>query len=402
LNIYHARCIADQQITYVVEPGAALDAERLASAFRRLHESIPILSTRLEVDGYHFKRTPMPGYQPKLAIASDPADLWNEIVRFTSAPCDPASEAPLKLLLLRDHGQDTLCLKTDHVLSDAAGLRNLLYSLAAAYSSGKITQPINFDRGFGQVFRRFSPFALVKAGLKANQPIPGAGLYHGPREGGEGFIEQVVFAGSQYVRLQAQARQAGATLNDLLLAAVYQAVFARLPADFSQRYPLMVPVDMRRYLPAEERNTAANLASAVFPHLEPMRGEALPETLRRVKDCMDAAKREDLGLGSMVLMALGATGGGKMLHDRYSLAAQHGSRYVNVTNFGILDPQRIGFAPAPLKAAYGIGPIQYTPGVLIAVSTCGETLRLVVHGQGDAQFRGYVREFLDSISRSLA
>jgi NRPS condensation-like uncharacterized protein len=90
-------------------------------------------------------------------------------------------------------------------------------------------------------------------------------------------------------------------------------------------------------------------------------------------------------------------GGGKMLRDRYRIAARHDSRFTNFTNFGILDPTCGAFEQVSIKKAYGVGPIQYAPGILIAVSTYCNTLHLVFQGNGDEQFHGFIHNFLEDI-----
>ena len=86
-----------------------------------------------------------------------------------------------------------------------------------------------------------------------------------------------------------------------------------------------------------------------------------------------------------------------MLRDRYRQAATRGSRFINYTNFGVLDETRLIFGQVPIIQAYGVGPIQFAPGVLIALSTFRDTLHLVVQGKGNEPFRGFVRGFLEAI-----
>ncbi|HUL23072.1 MAG TPA: condensation domain-containing protein [Thermodesulfobacteriota bacterium] len=401
LNIFHARVIADQQITFVLDFSKSLDVDKLTVALAALHEMLPILSSTIHKQGSHFQRIRVSRHQTIISIVSEPAHPREEIVRFIGSPCNPEREPPVKLLLLRDHGEDTLCFKIDHTISDAAGLRTLLFLFAEAYTTARITQPVNYNRGFGQVFRRFSPVSLLKAVWRANLPIPGRALWHGPLEGDETFVEHVLLEPGRFERIREGAKRSNATINDVLLAGLYRAVFTYLPPEDTTAYPVMVPVDMRRYLPGEQRGVIANLSSAIYPRLVKIPNEARGDTLRRIKGCMDKFKKDQPGLGAMFLMTVGALRGGKMLRKRYRQAATRGSRFINYTNFGVLDETRLIFGQVPIKQAYGVGPIQYAPGVLIALSTFRDTLHLVVQGKGNEQFRGFVREFLGAILQNL-
>jgi hypothetical protein len=115
INIYHARSIADQQITYVLEFSSILDLDRLNRAFAVLVRAFPILSYVIRVEAFRFQREPILGYCPEASLADEVESVSDTIARFTGTACDPEYEPPLKLLLIRRSGRDTLCLKTDHV-----------------------------------------------------------------------------------------------------------------------------------------------------------------------------------------------------------------------------------------------------------------------------------------------
>jgi NRPS condensation-like uncharacterized protein len=400
INIYHARLIADQQITYVLEFSSTLELDRLNRAFAVLVRALPILSSVVQVEGTHFRRKPILDYDPAVTMAGEIESPAQAIERFTGMPCDPEREPPLKLLLIRAQGQDSLCFKADHVLTDAAGLKHLLYGFAEAYATGKISSPFNPDRGVGQVFRRFSPIALLRAATKAGLPRPGPTPIAGPFDAEPTFIEHVRLKPGEFERLHAAAKQSGATLNDILLTAVYRAVWQRLEQSQGILYPVMVPVDMRRYLPENKQGLVANLSSAIYPRLAAISQESFSGTLARVTACMDAFKRASPGLAAMMLMRVGARQGGRMMLERYRLAATRGSRFINLTNFGVIDGARCDFR-VPLAQAYGVGPIQYAPGILIALSTYRNTLHLIVQGNDTRRFQPFINAFLKSILEEL-
>jgi NRPS condensation-like uncharacterized protein len=397
LNIYHARLIADQQITYVVEFSDILDIEQIKRSLALLNAALPILSAVIEVRGSRFRWVQQPGREPAFRVELDCEDPQPEIVRFISCPCNPEREPLLKLLVLRCRGRDTLCFKIDHVLSDAAGLKFLLYLFAGAYSTGQIIQPINADRGFGQVFRCFSPIALLKAAAQASVPVPGPALITGPFRSEPLFIERACLVDEEFEQLRAASKLWGVTINDVLLAALYRAVFQWLNPNDAVRYPMMVPIDMRRYLPEAKRGVIANLSSAVYPRLTVTANETSGDTLTGVKASMDELKQNQSGLGPMLLMAIGGMLGGRLLRQRYQQAASRGSRFINFTNFGIIDETQLAFDGVSIDQAYGVGPNQYAPGILIALSTYRKTLHLVVQGNDTERFQPFIRSFLDAV-----
>jgi NRPS condensation-like uncharacterized protein len=399
LNIYHARSIADQQITYVLEFASHLELERLQAGLAALYDRLPILSCVVQVQGTRYRRVRMAAQQPCLSVLDEPDTPQDEILRFVGTPCDPENQLPLQVLLIRAAGRQMLCFKSDHVLTDAAGLKYLLYCLAEAYSNGRVSLPINPERGFRQVFKKFSPITLLNALRKANLPVPGQALLAGPFDKQPIFIEDACLEPEAFERAHKFTKGMQATLNDLLLTALYRTIFERLGSGASSPYPVMVPVDMRRYLANEKGGIVGNLSSAIYPQLARKPGESFAETLARVKGCMDALKQDQPGLGAALLMNIGALRGGRMLRERYQKAASRGSRFINFTNFGVIDKNLCNFGGLFPEQAYGVGPIQYAPGILIALSTYRNNLHWVVQGNDAEQFQPFIRKFLaDTLS----
>jgi len=401
LNIYHARLIADQQVTYILEFKDRLDLERMQAGLDTIQAALPLLSCVVKKRGSKFQWVKLADYKPSFSVSDSPGNPQDEMLQFISAPCDPESQPPLKVLIIRTGDGDRLCFKIDHVLSDAGGLKFLLYLFAEAYSQEKITQPINPNRGFWQILRAFSLPTLVNAARKADVPRPGPALIAGLFDARPIFIERACLDPQQFEKVYKFGKGSGATINDMLVAAVYRTAFERLQADQDLGYPVMIPIDMRRYLPEEKRGVLGNLSSAVYPRLSRKPEEDFQETLQRVKSTMDAFKKDTPGLGATILMTVGAMRGGRMLRDRYQLAASRGSRFINLTNFGVIEEALCNFGDLQPVQAYGVGPNQYAPGILIAVSTYRKRLYLVVQGNDTQKFQPFVREFLDSILSSL-
>lgn len=401
INIYHARLIANQQISFVVEFSNCLDIERLNTALFLLHEALPILSSILKTKGAHYKRIWLPDFKPAIAIVNNPEDPHQELTCFIGTPCDPETEPPAKFLLLRNHNEDTLCVKSDHTVTDASGLRFLLSLFAEAYSQGAISQSINPCRGLRQIFRKFSLTTIVRAINKGNMPHPGPPLINGLCNTDRTFTEQVCIEPEFFKSLNLKAKEASATLNDVFLAAIYEVIFQYLPLEEGRGFPVMVPIDMRRYLAEEKRGVLANLSSAIVLKLTRIPGETFSDTLYRVKIQVDDLKQDNLGLGELVLVGIGAGLKGHFIRKRYESAAVHGSRFLVVTNFGILDQIITNFGEIPIKTAYGIGPIQYGSGILIALSTCQQTLHLVIQCKGDEECQGAIRQLLGDIQVAL-
>ena len=116
---------------------------------------------------------------------------------------------------------------------------------------------------------------------------------------------------------------------------------------------------------------------------------------------MAVLKLDNPGLAAMLLMAVVAWQGGRVMQAMYRLMAARGSRYIDLTNFGLIDDARCDFG-VPLTHVYAVGPIQDAPGILIALTTYRDTMHLVVQGSDTRRFQPVIRDLLKSILAELA
>lgn len=401
INILHARLLADQQITYVLDFPTLLEMDRLQKALELLFTAYPLLSCTVSQEGTSYYWVSDQNAKPEILEESTTDNTNGKMEAFISAPCEPEKQTPLKILVLHTPTGDRLVIKIDHVLTDASGLKNLMYLLAEGYNQGKINAPINFNRELSQVFNRVSPFSLIKASIKADMPRPISLMGNCESNRETNFLEHVFLDPSQLEKIKQKAKQNNATINDLILTAVFKTVFDSVETVGEKHFPVMVPVDLRRYLPKEKQNVIGNLSSAVYPCLEKIAGESGNDLLLRVQKTMNAFKSTNPGLGAAFLMSLGAMSGGKKLLENYSRAAAHKSGFVNETNFGIIDDKRCRFGEVYPRQVYGVGPIQYAPGMLIAISTYQENIHFVIQSNDRKSFQPFVQKFLQNFMRNL-
>jgi NRPS condensation-like uncharacterized protein len=397
IGMYYGRAMADQQITFAIEFAGKLNLQRLTDSLALLYQTLPILKTVLHIKGSKFSRIWAEKVEITPQIVNNPSNLHDTVLRFVSDPTDPLTEQPLKLLLISGENEDALYVKIDHVLTDAGGFKFLLYALAEAYSKGKIELPINYRRGFGQIYQRVSPLVFFKEIIRTKPSQPGPVLVKGPFELGPHFIERTVLTADKLERLRQNGKLYQATINDLLLAALYRSVFHNTGVKAGTAYPVVVPVDMRRYLPENRRGCIANLISYIHASLDKVADEPFIGTLQRVKNCMDQYKQQHPGLGTTFFMILASLNGRKSLQKDYQREHSGGPSSINLSNTGPINDELLQFSPLSVKDAYIIGPILYAPEVIIAVSSFRDKLNLIVQGNDSQRFQPFVKNLLQSM-----
>jgi NRPS condensation-like uncharacterized protein len=205
--------------------------------------------------------------------------------------------------------------------------------------------------------------------------------------------------------MRAYGRERQAKFNDLLVTAIYRALFTRLGVMPGERCMLALPVDLRRYLPPGTAVPVANLSGGNVYELTYQPGERFEETLERVLVYSRRFKAGFPGLAGAMLEALMFAPGyaiGRALIERFMVRAMaEGNMGPFLSNVGIIDEQGFDFG-VPIADAFGLGLISFPPNLNIASSTFRGVLTLTSGYCPSAIAPEVVEEFLDDIVHELA
>jgi WS/DGAT/MGAT family acyltransferase len=151
--------------------------------------------------------------------------------------------------------------------------------------------------------------------------------------------------------VKAVRRASGATVNDVLLAAVALMLSDFLGDDGPETAVALVPVSIRQ---ESERGELGNRISTVFVDL-PLRGEPL-ERLRAISSAMVEVKRSaQVRAGALIV---GATGLAPPLVSSLAVRAMSGPRMFNLVVSNVPGPQQTFYlAGAPLREVFPAVPL---------------------------------------------
>jgi NRPS condensation-like uncharacterized protein len=407
-----ARLVADQQIQVVIAFSGRVDEERMARALRLMLDAEPVL-------GCHFVDHPWRPYWQRrndldrlaLCPVMETADPGQDMLRFATHPTDPTARPQVQAHLFRN-GMDALCIKVDHGAADATGAKEVAYLVADIYrqlGDDPAYRPVpNLDgsRSQHQVLRRFSlwdKYGAVRhaSGMQQRWGFPSSG---GKHTSGRTFAVRRLGA-ERLEALRAYAKQHQATVNDLLVTAFFRSLFEVVNPEPNLPLPVMVPIDLRRYLPSGRAGAICNLASAFFPAIVRIPGEPFERSLFRVRSAIDAQKASRSGLGGAISISLALrTGFAPMrlvAHRIRGNSVRHGRSDPVLSNFGLIDPECLNFGDVTVKDAYMLGPTLYAPGLMLAVSTFDSTMTFAVGFSSVATETRIVERFLDLFEREL-
>jgi NRPS condensation-like uncharacterized protein len=208
------------------------------------------------------------------------------------------------------------------------------------------------------------------------------------------FILTRRLPGARTAVIRDYGRALGATINDMVLTALYRSLFRLLDLRPGAELAIPVMVDMRRYLAnGDEFTVLTNLSSTAITRLKRQSEEAFAGTLSRVKTEMDAKKGGDIGLNAFVKLNLLYRLCGDRIANR-KLRTGLKNPLICMTNIGVLDAARLSFGDLRPTDAYLCGSIKYKPYFQLAMSSYQDELTLSVNLYGSASDRARILSFL--------
>jgi len=395
----------DHELHCVLRFERAPDAKILEKSVLASIEAIPILGARY-IDGARPRWTNL-----------DPNDFGRaftivktetEFEAFLVSRVDEG-EGPQVRLGLLDAGPFAIALKMNHMICDAAGLKQYLELLCRIYSRLAVDpayRPATMtgDRSMRGVLARFDLGVKFKALFFQSGDNNRTGDRRFPLSGdaeAQPFILTRKLGKNRVAALKTYCRAKGATLNDAVLTALYRCLFRELSLRPGEELQIPVMVDMRRFLgETAELKALTNLSSMVVTHLDYRPEERFEDALGRVKAVMDEKKGADIGLNAFIKLDLLYRICGDELANR-RLRSRLKNPFICMTNVGILDPARLSLGDLRPHDAFLCGSIKHQPYFQLAMSSYDGELTLSVNQYGNAADRARIVGLFDEIEADL-
>lgn len=379
---------SNHQLQLVLSFLDQLDLDILKKALRLTLELEPILGCRFVEDpqkSYWERREDLDRIELCKFICTDqPDDVLHE---FTSLPLDSRKDPLVQAMLIRTEQEDVLCLKLDHACIDGGGIKAYIALLAEVYTNiienctiTKLpTQLCRDGMGFLREFGINDPlqaFDPSQASHSSNWGFPSAHY----RCQYPTYIRRKL-VNFELSTLKEYCNQNEATINDLLLAAYYHALFRITHAQANDPKPLMVTIDLRRLIPGEDKIIAANISSSFVTLLENITDEPFDLMLQRISRMMKDFKQNHAEIAVAVIMEVFG-----MIDFRDVQAWYHQSRQDSLqtnyadplfSNIGVIAP--LAFGKNTVNDAYIITPAMFAPSLMLGISTYNQIPSLVVH-----------------------
>lgn len=274
---------------------------------------------------------------------------------------------------------DHVGIKLSHVLADGQAAKQYAYLLADIYS--QISSIPSFEpapnltvRPAGKnIWSRLTPeqrrdAKRAKSWANPTWSVPAGGSSGLGLTYRTAYIEPDLFK-----RVKDYGRARGATINDMMLVAVFRACAGLFDPPVGKPLSLMCTADLRRYLPDAEQLPISQLSISGSLDIERAKDESFDRTLERVRERMGVWAKQCYGAGPFAnaekLTSLGYGATKALLGMTFRMAGGSGKTYPWFTNIGVLDESRLSFAGAVPTSGHMFGPAAIGPSVVPVVST---------------------------------
>jgi NRPS condensation-like uncharacterized protein len=246
--------VSDTQIHCVLYFPAGLDEKRLVQAVRLSFDAEPILGCNplfkrgaLVWQRRDFKEVDYFGL-------AENQDVEAEVKRFLCKPLDAFQDAVAQARLIRDE-TDTLALKVSHIVGDGAAVKAYAYLLADIYrqlmENPNYIPPVNQGSRSSKQVGRVFPFSdklkiLRRSWRNSRDMMFPPRNWQLPLQASEKQADYVwrKVEASQFRALKAYGKQHRATLNDILLTAMFRALHKQIKPPATQVLRLINTADL--------------------------------------------------------------------------------------------------------------------------------------------------------------
>jgi len=368
----------------------SLDIERLRKAVYLTLDAEAILGYRLVS---HWHRPFFQRISRDCTNAFYTTESIGEFNTFRSVLIDTYQGPQLKVYHYHASDEDRLLIKVAHNVTDVGGLSKIAHTISSIYSRLK-DEPdyepvlnINASRGLRVVTKHLKWHAYPRIyfdylqGLFAQMPCQGTHTlrfeksYLVPLE----FVHKLI-PEEKVAHLREYGHSHNATLNDLMVAAIFRALIIEEKWDQQSHLRLNTSVDLRRwYLSGEQDEAIANLSAMEVLSLKNDIGDSFLATLERVVTSMESRKSSYIGLsdliGSLPIMILPDIWGRNLYKKVVQRAINKNNIAPGFTNMGEIAIDAVTFDHPP-DSAWLFAPPYYPPYFLIGLSGYKRTLSL--------------------------
>jgi NRPS condensation-like uncharacterized protein len=344
------------------------------------------------------------------------------VEKFLDIPLDLDRGPMAKVKQIRSGLSDILCVKVSHVCCDGTGAKEYFLLLADIYSQidkesidyipiqrvPNKNDRIRLYKALGiDASKAISYYKLKKAHQLWNFP------WRNNRIGATRFVV-CKLPNCQLDEMKSYSKARGATINDLILTAVYRAMFEISKSPYGVPVDIPITLDLRRYLPDQKTEAIRNFAGGHITTIARKKHESFPETLSRVMSTTKILKDGHLGLEDAVWAEYVERINFYHYISQFKTISQIADMasynpFFNVidkasvvfANLGFVSKSLIKFGKHTVTDAYILPPVVRAPCILLLATTYNGIITLAVGYYKPSVRRSVMKKLLNKIKDEL-
>ncbi len=379
-------------IIFKMEFDSVIDEMRLRQALLILKSIIPILSCRFvphRTEPYWEKSGDSD--TDMLRFTADD----NEFLGFENTPVDPVNGNILSCCIRRSGERDSLIIKTHHSFCDVGGIKELVYLVSDIYTRLKDNPGYrpqfnhNNDRDIDQVMNKIPLKAYPEIFINSMReflsniiPLRSKTLPLDEQSTDTGYeFLTCHINGRRYDRIVSYGKMFNATLNDMLMASFLRSIAGLSDSRSKAALRAIMTVDLRLwYLKEKKGGSICNLSSFEYLNIGSHIDPEFDKTLGKISGYTARRKQSWFGMNQLLVYRyVFGLFPFRWWEAFWSSAVRFGIKNRNIpnglSNFGIIDKNRILFETRPVKA-YILPPVLTPPSFAISVSSYDSSLTL--------------------------
>ncbi len=380
-NYAASKFFADQQLCMVLKLNGELNMNAFAEAVRLTLDLEPVLGCRLvENDGMPFWKRRGDLGDVKLFSVVKNGSSKKILDGFVNEPICADVDPLVMARIVKEKDTDVVCIKINHSVCDAGGLKEYVTTLSNLYSKIVNGKKINVQPNLGrrdqtQIFENTKdPQSFAMKGF----PTP---TWTFPQKTGTQRLHAYkTISRLQFENIKRYSHDKNSTLTEVFLTVLYRTFFAL--NNTAEYKPMInqVSIDLRRYLPNQKTEAICNLSGALYVSLARKNDEPFEGTLARVSSYMNKLKENYPGLESAAgleyLYKQGFVGMEKYMAQSAEMGRKCNVTFPLLSNFGVLDDYH--FDELHTIEGYITSPIMYSPGFMLGVTTFNSEMTLSI------------------------
>lgn len=400
----------DTTIRFVLKYPGLVDPDALRAAVKAIVESVDVLHGTFCVgtNTAHWKINEAVEETHYFRYIHTEGDPYVTAKSLSVFPVCYEGKVQLRCELVQNDCASAIVLLVSHLCVDGGDGKYLLNKLVEAYNriletgSADGLQVKNGSRAPEKIYETVE-LKDAKGMFKPPISTKSTSAYPFPtKEAGICRMVSTVIPRDVMTAARKKAKAAGASVNDLLLAASYQ-VYAAFPeVDRTAGISISSMMDLRRHCKHGESEGLCNMSGALSTTLDQGVPEDFTETLRLITQQTTAAKEDPLaGLAGMPILHAVARGFPVWMQ---MMAAEkvYGAMPVGLTNLGNRNCTELALGGlVPTGGVFG-GPLKKKPGMQISIISFDGECTLATYSQCTQQDAVHIQATLDAISRVLA